>query len=73
MHRTLVTTAECLLHPNRRDVDGFSKQQVETELGRMLGIRKVIWLPLGLYADHHTNVSNWLASWARAFPLNPQP
>ena len=51
--RTLVTTAECLLHENRNPHMG--KQQIEAELLRTLGIRKVIWLPRGLYADWATN------------------
>ncbi len=40
---TLVTTETCLLNPNRNP--GMSKQEVERELVRMLGVRKVIWLP----------------------------
>lgn len=51
--RTLITTAECLLHENRNP--GMSKQEVEAELGRALGIEKVLWLPQGVYADWATN------------------
>ena len=40
---TLLTTESCLLHPNRNP--GMSRAEIEEELGRMLGIRKVIWLP----------------------------
>jgi len=40
---TLLTTESCLLHPNRNP--HMSKAAIEEELGRMLGIRKVIWLP----------------------------
>lgn len=40
---TLLTTESCLLHPNRNP--HMSRSEIEEELGRMLGIRKVIWLP----------------------------
>lgn len=50
---TLVSTEECLLHENRNP--SMSKQDIEAELSRMLAIQKVIWLPLGLYADQYTN------------------
>ena len=48
-----MTTAECLLNPNRNP--DLTREDIEAELGRQLGIKKVLWLPLGLYADHHTN------------------
>jgi agmatine/peptidylarginine deiminase len=50
---TCLTTEECLLHPNRNP--SLGKSEVEAALRRHLGVRKVIWLPLGLYADHDTN------------------
>eukprot|EP00897_Mesotaenium_endlicherianum_P006356 jgi/Mesen1/5749/ME000292S04831 len=50
---TLLTTEECLLNPNRNP--GMSKQQIEQELCRYLGVRKVLWLPRGLYGDEDTN------------------
>ena len=37
-----MTTEECLLHPNRRGEDGFSKAQLEQELGKLLGISKAM-------------------------------
>lgn len=40
---TLITTESCFLNANRNP--GWSKQDVEAELRRMLGIEKVIWLP----------------------------
>ncbi|EFN59623.1 hypothetical protein CHLNCDRAFT_133066 [Chlorella variabilis] len=42
---TLLTTGEAVL--SREDIEGW--------LRRMLGIQKVIWLPLGLYGDDDTN------------------
>ncbi|MDC0612023.1 agmatine deiminase [Vibrio sp.] len=46
---TLYTTEECLLHPSRNP--DLSKQQIEQRLAQYLGIKKVIWLPLGLFND----------------------
>jgi agmatine deiminase len=40
---TLVTTETCLLNPNRNP--GLSRAEVDAELMRVLGVRKVIWLP----------------------------
>ena len=37
-----MTTAECLLNKNRNP--GMSKQEIEAELDRQLGIKKVLWL-----------------------------
>lgn len=38
-----MTTAECLLNKNRNP--SLSKQEIEAELDRQLGIKKVLWLP----------------------------
>jgi hypothetical protein len=40
---TLLTTEECLLHPNRNP--SMSKSEIEDELKRFTGVTKVIWLP----------------------------
>jgi agmatine deiminase len=40
---TLLTTESCLLHPNRNP--GLSRAEIEAELRRMLGVRKIVWLP----------------------------
>jgi agmatine deiminase len=40
---TLLTTESCLLHPNRNP--GMRKADIEAELRRMLGVRKIVWLP----------------------------
>lgn len=40
---TLLTTESCLLNPNRNP--GLARGDIEAELKRMLGVRKVIWLP----------------------------
>ncbi len=49
---TLLTTAECLLSQGRNP--NLSKEQIEAELKATLGIRKVIWLPYGVYRDETT-------------------
>ena len=46
---TLITTEECLLSPGRNP--GLSKQGIEENLKRYLGVSKVIWLPKGIYND----------------------
>lgn len=42
---TIMTTASCLLSRNRNDQ--LSRRQIEAELGRRLGARKVLWLEHG--------------------------
>ncbi len=46
---TLFTTEECLLHPSRNPER--SKEEIEQVLKDHLGVRKIIWLPKGLYGD----------------------
>lgn len=50
---TCITTEECLLNPNRNPK--MSKEEIENELKMYLGVKKVIWLPRGLYGDDDTN------------------
>ncbi|GAV56462.1 PAD_porph domain-containing protein [Cephalotus follicularis] len=53
---TCLTTEECLLNKNRNP--HLTKDQIESELKAYLGVRKVIWLPFGLYVltgDDDTN------------------
>eukprot|EP00871_Galdieria_phlegrea_P005110 jgi/Galph1/55/GphlegSOOS_G4777.1 len=50
---TAITTDECLLNPNRNP--SWNRQQIEEELHTLLGIKKVIWLPFGVYGDIDTN------------------
>lgn len=40
---TAIITESCVLNPNRNP--GWTKPQVEAELARTIGVRKVIWLP----------------------------
>ncbi len=46
---TLLTTAECLLNPNRNPQ--LSQAEIESYLQEYLNIEQIIWLPLGVYND----------------------
>jgi agmatine deiminase len=50
---TLITTEQCLLHPNRNP--GLTRAEIEDELKSRLGVTKVIWLPWGGADDLHTD------------------
>ncbi|MFG2294495.1 agmatine/peptidylarginine deiminase [Streptomyces sp. NPDC048603] len=50
---TLITTEQCLLHPNRNP--GMSRAEIEAELKDRLGVTKVIWLPYGGLLDTETD------------------
>ncbi|MFJ4714359.1 agmatine/peptidylarginine deiminase [Streptomyces sp. NPDC088785] len=50
---TLITTEQCLLHPNRNP--RADRAAIEAELARTLGIEKVIWLPYGGLEDTETD------------------
>ena len=50
---TLVTTMQCLLHPNRNP--GMSQTEIGTVLKDELGVSSVVWLPHGLALDHDTD------------------
>lgn len=46
---TLLTTEQCLLHPNRNPQ--LSRGAIEGHLADYLNIEKIIWLPRGVYED----------------------
>ncbi len=50
---TLITTEQCLLHPNRNP--GMSRGEIEAELKARLGVTKVVWLPYGGALDTETD------------------
>ena len=50
---TLLTTEQCLLHPNRNP--GMSREQIEATLHDRLGVGEVVWLGLGLLEDRDTD------------------
>ena len=47
---TVVTTEQCLLHPNRNPL--VSRAGIEVALGDALGATAVVWMPYGLVLDH---------------------
>lgn len=50
---TLLTTAECLLNPNRNAA--LDKAQLEARLGEEFGIKKILWLKNGWLAGDDTD------------------
>lgn len=60
---TLLTTAECLLNPNRNP--HLSKAEIEQELSRQLGVSHFIWLPEGVYLDETDGHIDNMACFAR--------
>ena len=50
---TLLTTEQCLLHPNRNP--SMSREEIEEGLRSFLGVDVVIWLPHGLVEDRDTD------------------
>jgi agmatine deiminase len=50
---TLLTTEQCLLCENRNPE--LSREQIEDELRRWLGIERIVWLGLGLVEDRDTD------------------
>ena len=50
---TLVTTEQCLLHPNRNP--DMSRAEIEATLRARLGVRDIVWLGLGLLEDRDTD------------------
>jgi len=47
----LLTTEECLLSPVQQRNPGMTREQIEATLGRMLGVKKVLWLERGIVGD----------------------
>jgi len=47
----LLTTEECLLSPVQQRNPGMTREQIESALGRMLGVKKVLWLARGIVGD----------------------
>jgi agmatine deiminase len=50
---TLITTEECLLHPNRNP--SMSREEIEDGLRAHLGVERVVWLGKGLEEDRDTD------------------
>jgi agmatine deiminase len=52
-HGVLLTTEECLLHPNRNP--DRSREEIEASLVEHLGAERVVWLGQGLVEDRDTD------------------
>jgi agmatine deiminase len=50
---TLLTTEQCLLHPNRNP--GLTREEIERHLRDYLGVQRVVWLGQGLVEDRDTD------------------
>ncbi|HRE00074.1 MAG TPA: agmatine deiminase family protein [Ilumatobacteraceae bacterium] len=50
---TLLTTTQCLMHPNRNP--GLTRTEIEQRLCAELGVSMVLWLPYGLADDDDTD------------------
>jgi agmatine deiminase len=50
---TLLTTEQCLLNPNRNPT--MSREQIEDALREHLGVRRIVWLGMGLLEDRDTD------------------
>jgi agmatine deiminase len=50
---TLITTGQCLLHPNRNPA--MSRTEIEATMQDELGVTTVVWLPYGLALDVDTD------------------
>jgi agmatine deiminase len=60
---TVMTTEECLLHPNRNPE--LSREEIERALLEYLGAEKVVWLGQGVYNDETDGHVDNLACFAR--------
>ena len=60
---TLITTEQCLLHPNRNP--NLSRGEIEEHLANYLNIERIIWLPRGVYEDETDGHVDNLCCFAR--------
>lgn len=60
---TLLTTQECLLNKNRNPK--LTKDEIEEEVKRQVGVDKIIWLNRGLYGDETDGHVDNVACFAR--------
>jgi agmatine deiminase len=72
---TVVTTEQCLLHPNRNS--HLSRSDIEARLASDLGFERVVWLGKGLINDHtdgHVdNLARFVAPGRLALPAATMP
>jgi len=60
---SLITTEQCLLHPNRNP--NLARGEIEQHLADYLNIDKIIWLPRGVYEDETDGHVDNLCCFAR--------
>ena len=60
---TCITTAECLLSPDRNP--DLSKDEIETHLRDYLNVEKVLWIPRGMFRDETTGHVDNIACYLR--------
>jgi agmatine deiminase len=72
---TVLTTEQCLLHPNRNP--GFGRKDVEGMLRRWFGVRRVIWLGRGIEGDdtdgHVDDIARFVAPRTVVAAVEPDP
>ncbi|MCY3864445.1 MAG: agmatine deiminase [Chloroflexi bacterium] len=59
----LITTEQCLLHPNRNP--DLTRAEIEQRLADYLNIEKIVWLPRGVYEDETDGHVDNLCCFAR--------
>lgn len=60
---TLITTEECLLNKNRNP--HLTKEEIEEKLKSYLGVKKIIWIPRGIFNDETNGHIDNIACFAR--------
>jgi agmatine deiminase len=73
----LLTTEECLLSPVQQRNPGMTREQIEAALGRMLGAKKILWLPRGIVGDdthgHVDDIARFVAPRTVLAAFEPDP
>jgi agmatine deiminase len=73
----LLTTEECLLSTEQQRNPGMSREQIESALGAMLGIKKVLWLERGIVGDdthgHVDDIARFLGPRTVLAAYEPDP
>ncbi|RME75861.1 MAG: agmatine deiminase family protein [Planctomycetota bacterium] len=72
---TLLTTEQCLLHPNRNP--GLDRAAIEARLRALLGIERIVWLGEGIVGDdtdgHVDDVARFVDRETIAVAVEPDP
>ncbi len=72
---SLLTTEQCLLHPNRNP--GMSRAEIEEQLRERLGVTQIIWLGEGIVGDdtdgHIDDITRFVAEDQVVTVIEPDP